>query len=41
MLVDSRDVTKNCERTFTNPREFFNSLPDYYFEPLERIPHEH
>jgi Ca2+-binding RTX toxin-like protein len=41
VLVDSKDVTENCERVFTNGRKFYNSIPNYYFEPFERIPHEH
>jgi Ca2+-binding RTX toxin-like protein len=38
VLVDSKDVTENCERVFTNGRKFYNSIPNYYFEPLQRIP---
>ncbi len=38
VLVDSKDITKNCEKRFTNPRKFYNSISNYYFEPLERIP---
>jgi Ca2+-binding RTX toxin-like protein len=38
VLVDSMDVTSDCERKFTNGRKFFRSIPNYYFEPLRRIP---
>ncbi len=38
VLVDSKDITKNCERKFTSGRKFFRSLSNYYFEPLERVP---
>ena len=38
VLVDSKDITEDCERRFTSVREFYNSVPGYYFEPLERIP---
>jgi RTX calcium-binding nonapeptide repeat (4 copies) len=42
VLVDSKDVTKNCERKYSSPRAFYNSIPNSYFEPLSRIPpHEH
>jgi Ca2+-binding RTX toxin-like protein len=38
VLVDSKDLTENCERVFTSGRAFGNSISDYYFEPLRRIP---
>ncbi len=38
VLVDSMDVTEDCEKWFTNVNAFYNSVPNYYFEPFERIP---
>ena len=38
VLVDSKDVTENCEKVFTNGRKFESSIPNYYFESLRRIP---
>lgn len=38
VLVDAMDVTNNCEKRYTSAWKFFNSLPNYYFEPLDRIP---
>jgi hypothetical protein len=38
MLVDSIDITQNCERKFTGGRKLGNSLLGYYFKPLQLIP---
>jgi hypothetical protein len=37
VLVDSKDLTSNCEREFTNVHRFYSSLSDYYFELLSRV----
>jgi Ca2+-binding RTX toxin-like protein len=38
VLVDSKDVTDNCERKFTSPREFFRSISgEGYFAPLRSL----
>jgi Ca2+-binding RTX toxin-like protein len=40
VLVDSKDLTSDCERVFTSPSRFFGFLfnSDYnYFEPLNRL----
>ena len=37
-LVDSKDITSGCEREFTSPRRFFNSIGgDGYFVPLNSL----
>ncbi len=38
VLVDGKDVTKNCEKRFTSTREFFRSIGgEGYFQPLNSL----
>jgi len=38
VLVDSKDLTTDCEREFTSPREFFRSIEgEGYFQPLNSL----
>jgi Ca2+-binding RTX toxin-like protein len=37
VLVDSKDITTGCERTFTSFNRFFNAIPDSYFAPLNNL----
>ncbi len=38
ILVDGKDVTNDCEREFTSPREFFRSIGgEGYFVPLNSL----
>lgn len=38
VLVDSKDLTSECERKFTSPRKYFNSIRgEGYFAPLQSL----
>jgi hypothetical protein len=38
VLVDGKDLTSECERKFTSPREFFRSIRgEGYFAPLRSL----
>lgn len=38
VLVDGKDLTRHCERKFTSPRKFFNSIwGEGYFTPLRSL----
>jgi Ca2+-binding RTX toxin-like protein len=38
VLVDSKDLTSDCERKFTSFRKFFNSIRgEGYFQPLNSL----
>ncbi len=38
VLVDDKDLTRHCERKFTSPRKYFNSIRgEGYFTPLRSL----